>query len=374
MFSKDALLIAICEVIQISEPKYLEAEQRYQTISQWLGKEGSVFEYDNPVIYPQGSFAIQTTVRPYGEVQEYDLDFVMELKNGAPRYNNNPRKLLDDLEKRLKENGNYEAIVERMNRCIRLNYAGDFHLDILPALPDDSPGFPNRIMVPDRELIQYKASNPKGYRSWFEDRSCQDIQLDCSIEQLVPLQTAAQKPNLCNIVQLAKRARDVRFDDPAISVRSIVLTTLLAKYYSPGTSLIQELSLALTCMNQLIARDWPRIIEVYNPKNPDEKLSECWDKHPEQYEKFASWMLDFHRAIDQLQSLQNPEFSNALKEIFGENVVVQAIRCNAQKTDELRSSDHLRVQTRGLNVGRLGRASAALAAVPVKKNTFYGED
>lgn len=371
MFNQDALLITICAVIQLSKAKYFEAEQRYQTISQWLGKEGSVFEYDQPVIYPQGSFAIQTTVRPHGEAQEYDLDFVMELANGAPRYTNNPRQLLDDLEKRLRENGNYEAIVERMNRCIRLNYAGDFHLDILPALPAPYRGRTARIIVPDRKLVQYKPSNPKGYRSWFREQSQHILRRDHSIEPLAPMQTAVEKPNLCNIVQLAKRARDVKFDNPEKSVRSIVLTTLLAQAYSPGSSLLQELLSALNAINRAVESSWPHIIKVHNPANPEEKLSECWDKYPEQYTEFRSWMIDFHRELDQLQHLQGPAFVNALKSLFGEGVVNQTIKLNASKVETLRSAGNLGMTTRGTRAGILGIASPIAPAI--KKNTFYGD-
>ncbi len=67
--------------------------------------------------------------------------------------------------------------MERLPRCIRLNYAGDFHLDIVPAVPDFEVGG-TYIFVPDLDANlaidapqndRWKPSNPKGYQIWFED-------------------------------------------------------------------------------------------------------------------------------------------------------------------------------------------------------------
>jgi hypothetical protein len=56
--------------------------------------------------------------------------------------------------------------LERLKRCLRLNYAGAFHLDILPACPNDRLGG-GAILVPDRKLECWKDSNPKGFAEWF---------------------------------------------------------------------------------------------------------------------------------------------------------------------------------------------------------------
>ena len=102
--------------------------------------------------------------------QEYDLDLVCEINQSWQ--GKNPLILLDTIEKRLKENKLYEAMVERKNRCIRLNYANEFHMDILPAHPADMTSNTS-VKVPDRKAKDWKDSNPKGYASWFNDRSYQ---------------------------------------------------------------------------------------------------------------------------------------------------------------------------------------------------------
>ncbi len=56
--------------------------------------------------------------------------------------------------------------IEAKNRCIRLVYAGDFHMDILPGV-QESVFDQNKIKVPDCELGNWVSSNPLGYGDWF---------------------------------------------------------------------------------------------------------------------------------------------------------------------------------------------------------------
>ncbi|MFF3024420.1 nucleotidyltransferase [Gottfriedia sp. NPDC057948] len=81
-------------------------------------------------MYPQGSLSISTTVKPLAK-QEFDLDLVCQINQSWQ--GKDSLKLLDSIEKRLKENKIYQDMVERKNRCIRLNYANEFLMDILPA-------------------------------------------------------------------------------------------------------------------------------------------------------------------------------------------------------------------------------------------------
>ena len=75
---------------------------------------------------------IDTTVKPWRHV-EFDLDLVCELTT--------PARPLDplvayNLLARMKSSGIYAPNpFEPRYRCIRLNYANNFHLDIVPPSP-----------------------------------------------------------------------------------------------------------------------------------------------------------------------------------------------------------------------------------------------
>ena len=78
--------------------------------------------------------------------------------------------LLDLIERRMGESDAYRGKLERKRRCLRVNYEHDFHLDILPAYPDPQSG-PNCLVVPDRDDVRWRASNPKGFDGWFRAKA-----------------------------------------------------------------------------------------------------------------------------------------------------------------------------------------------------------
>lgn len=73
------LLEHISDSLDISETRYKEAEERYQAIGKWLGKDDSSLAIYNPDIYPQGSFRFGTVVKPVSDEDEYDIDLVCQL-------------------------------------------------------------------------------------------------------------------------------------------------------------------------------------------------------------------------------------------------------------------------------------------------------
>jgi hypothetical protein len=145
------LLLYACEALQLTPTLHAAAEQHYEEVTDWLCRERSFFCDYEPEVYPQGSFLIRTTTRPILQC-EYDLDFVLQLSSRTPL---DPMLLLDELEARLKEHGTYKPMVKRLKRCVRLVYAGRFHLDVLPAITEED--YSTRILVPDRELADSAA-------------------------------------------------------------------------------------------------------------------------------------------------------------------------------------------------------------------------
>lgn len=67
----DELVVEICRTLQITETQFKDAEAHYQAVGMWLRETGSPLFTLRPVIYPQGSMALLTTVRPRGR-EEYD--------------------------------------------------------------------------------------------------------------------------------------------------------------------------------------------------------------------------------------------------------------------------------------------------------------
>ncbi|MFC8563906.1 nucleotidyltransferase domain-containing protein [Peribacillus frigoritolerans] len=367
----DDLLQRVGHKLQISKTQRELAEQRYNSVGTWLSDDQEFFKGKDVDIYPQGSLSISTTVKPQQQ-HEYDLDLVCEIKENWQ--GKDPIKLLDSIERRLKEHDIYKKMVERKNRCVRLNYANEFHMDILPAHPTDN-GNNTNVKVPDRKAEDWKDSNPKGYAVWFNERSEQywngllEKKATVSIQPLPIDDDPNRKPPLKRAVQLIKRYRDIYFeDDPDSAPISIVLTTLAGKYYDGQVSVNDAIDVILEKILVNIPREG-RLI-VLNPISKNEDLSERWDGKPELYNSFVGFIRDFKQHWYELNKIQGiDEVAKELKVMFGENIINVSLKEQAELMEKARNKQALGV------VGSSGLlvAAAKEPAISLRKNTFYGE-
>lgn len=363
----DDLLERICFKLQISPTQHQLAEDRYKAIGNWLEADGSLLAAFKPVIYPQGSLRIGTTVRPLAR-QEYDLDLVCEIQIDWRKIDN-PTVLLNAVETRLKQHDTYKTMLERKNRCIRVKYANEFHLDILPACPDPISGN-CCVVVPDREAEEWKASNPRGYAAWFE--SCVKLSKGLVVERVEPLpaqEPVEKKAPLKHVVQLMKRWRDIRYAKTLdIAPVSIVLTTLAGHHYSGQQFVSEGLTYVLNGIVDSLPPKGQRLV-VLNPANLKEDLSECWGEKPGAYEAFVSGIVTFQRLWQEINQQRGiHQITAGLEALFGEDPTKGAVKEQAEFIEKLRSEQKLGIQ-KGL--GTLSHVTS-IGSMPVPQNTFHG--
>ena len=75
----DYVLDEIGRTLQITPTQYERAKRAYESVGDWLENPSSPLAAYRPEIYPQGSMALRTTVRPLHN-EEFDLDLVCELE------------------------------------------------------------------------------------------------------------------------------------------------------------------------------------------------------------------------------------------------------------------------------------------------------
>jgi hypothetical protein len=360
----DDLLFEVTEELQLSPARYAQAEQRYLAVAQILEADSSPFSGFAPRIYPQGSMRLGTTVKPIKG--DHDLDFVLELSQ--PHHQIDPMKLISALHSHFKGHGLYQGMVELKNRCVRLVYANEFYMDILPACKDQS-GEEHHIQVPDREARSWKPSNPIGYASWFEAQS--HLGPDLLLEKAMPLpkpQPAGEKRPLQLIVQLIKRWRDLRYAaDMKRAPISIILTTLAADVYRGQRSVSEGLGDVLLGIVRAIdyAEAHGHRLYVLNPKNPREDLSERWDTVPEVYDAFKGGIREFATQWSALMR-QEGNVQKELEGLFGETVRLAKVR-QAERLQKFREAGALGVTQSGRITG-----AGAVASTIVCANTFHG--
>jgi len=374
----EGTLEQLCQQLEITQTQFQDAEEKYKAVGAWLA-DSDLPHFNDCKIYPQGSMRLGTTVRPLGR-DEFDIDLVVELILSAN--STDPKEVKQCVGIRLAERDAYEKILEEMNRCWRLNYAesSKLHMDIMPCLPD-TPGPNHSVHVPDKELRQFKQSNPEGYAKYFDDIA--SLEPDYAQRRLreaaasidpIPEMTPI-RGTLRRIVQLSKRHRDLYFGDKRAKEKpiSILLTTLLANTYG---ELLQsgrhktQLELIRLVINE--CENYIEIIEtnsgpeywVRNPMNREENFAEKWNTHPERRKAFIEWKNSMVKTLENLTSLSGmDQLHEHLGKSFGESEANKVINLNEKAYSKAREEGLLLSSSSGLGLS---------AGKRVQDNTFYG--
>lgn len=328
---REDILTRIAVSLELDETRKQRMESAYNAVYDILEKDELFFSKVDFLVYPQGSKAIGTTVKPRGK-EEFDLDITVEIRD--PYYNYTSSEIYNHLIRVLSNNDIYKEKLVKKNRCARIDYVGDFHMDVLPGcivINGDS-----KIMVPDRELSSWTSSNPKGYANWFTQkaetvsssnlnkafRTFSALNEAKAEQEELPNDDIYSKEPLKRAVQLTKRYRDIYFEkNPKHKTSSIVLTTIFGELYEGEPSIYQTID---SILNKIVKRytDYQYLFEsqgvykrikVLNPVNSDEDFTEKWDKEKEYYNQFIAFAKSYK---EKWEKLKNGNFGVA-EELFG---------------------------------------------------------
>ncbi len=382
------LLELLCEELELTDTQKESAERSYNSVSEWLNDRDSAIARYRPHIHPQGSIALGTTVKPHNRT-DFDIDLICLLQ---VMHEISATDLFHLVYNRLNAHGTYKNMLSRMNRCARLDYEPDYHLDITPAKPHLIGG--THIYVPDRALAVLKDSNPKGYVDWFTRighripeinrliaLSNARIENRASVEPL-ELQQSFEKKPLQRIVQILKRHRDLYFEKtPDMAVISVIITTLTAISYNRLVGIeyatMEDFveAVVLDLPNGLECRQFRGQVEWWlaNPSSPTENFAEKWNTDPKKKEAFDKWHAHTVATLDQVlrpepRGLHN--FAAANSRLMGENLVNRVMANHGKRILSLQETGGLNVLTgaSGLTLG----SSPKTSGMPVRRNTYYG--
>lgn len=375
------ILERVCQELELTEAQFQLAKARYEAVGAWLA------EADEPLnrgsaIYPQGSMSLGTTVKPFAR-EEHDVDLVSFHAHLSRTVS--PAVLKKAIGDRLRANARYRDILEEKARCWRLVYANEFHLDITPSIPNPMCTQGGEL-VPEKGRPEWKPSNPKGYRAWFEGRAKLQPRLRLMEADLTKMRAQVEalpeptsfKGLLRRTVQLCKRHRDVWFSqrEPKLAPVSIVITTLAAQSYAycvTNFSYDTELDVFID-----VVRYMPAFVErqttagheryfVWNETTAGENFAEKWNLDARLAQAFFAWhnaaLADFER-LTPLAGLD--EMGRALGGFLGAGPVNKALSTITQAVSSARASGRLTAAAGvGLSTGRS-------VGVPVRSNTFFG--
>lgn len=374
------ILERVCQDLELTDAQFQLAKSRYEAAGTWLAEAEEPL-IRGSVIYPQGSMSLGTTVKPLE--REHDVDLVSFHARVARTAS--PAMLKKAIGDRLRANGHYRDILVEKARCWRLVYANEFHLDITPSIPNPTCAQGGEL-VPEKSRPEWKPSNPKGYRAWFEERAQLKARLRLLEAELAKMRAQVEalpeptsfKGLLRRSVQLCKRHRDVCFSvrDLQLSPVSIVITTLAAKSYAycvTNFSYDTELDVFIDVVRYMPAFIQKQTVAgqeryfVWNETTAGENFAEKWNQDPRLAQAFFAWhkaaLADFER-LAPLAGLD--EMGRALGGFLGTEPVNKALAALTRAVSSARSSGRLTA------VAGVGLSTGTSAGAPVRPNTFFG--
>lgn len=147
---------------------------------------------------PQGSWAQKTIINPPKGV-EFDADFMLELEE-QPGWT--PKDYNDAVHQALAVDAVYSKMpLTPKNRCVRVTYANDMHVDVVPYVNRKGEG----ECIINAETDDWEANDADGFTDWMKKKD------------------AVTKKHMRQVIRLLKYLRDHRgwFEDTV----SIILTT-----------------------------------------------------------------------------------------------------------------------------------------------------
>ncbi|MEQ8443046.1 MAG: nucleotidyltransferase [Alphaproteobacteria bacterium] len=357
----DDVLEQIAGALDITDAQYELAVSRYKSIGDWLDRKSSTLALYSPEISPQGSFLLGTVIRPLSDADEFDLDLVCRVNASKSDFTQSALKAAVGREIiAYAAAKSFSEDPEDKRRCWTLTYQGDvnFHMDILPALPDadryqtkmllegyvslatsDALSGDALAITDDKDdnynvlTEDWPVSNPFGFAAWFRERmsvrlfeakaSYRDREMVTASVEDVPdykVRTPLQRA-----IQLLKRHRDTMFGDDEDRPISIIITTLSAHAYRNEDSVAEALKTILTTMDAYIDPEGSDA-RVPNPVDPSEDFADKWADTPRKEEQFWRWLraarTDFGAYLN---ASRYDEMPDVLRKRLGERLVEGAL-------------------------------------------------
>ena len=273
-------------------------QSRLARLETWVGAvndylKGNLTGYQK--MERQGSYALGTLIKPVDDNNGYDAD-IQIVMNPNPQWE--PKDYVLEINRTLAGNKNYADKLRLKSRCVTVDYAGDFHLDVVPRVTINGNHY-----VCNRTDNKFEETDGNGYRDWFNEKN------------------RITGGNLKRAVRLLKHLRDHK---NRFSAKSILLTTLAGntiKSSDDGTTAVSTvadtLETVLSRMNDYLQQH-PNMPAIKNPVLPTEDFNRHWDQR--RYANFRNRVQSYAQMARQAKAEASAEKAIKLwQELFGEN-------------------------------------------------------
>lgn len=233
---------------------------------------------------PQGSWAHRTIIRPFNN-HEFDADVLVRIEEDEDW---EPRDYIRNLRAALRGSSTYRDMVRKKNRCVRVVYANDCHIDVVPYIGLSD----GRNVVAKYSDSTFEETNPEGFSRWMRERD------------------ELSNRNLRKVLRLLKYLRDYK---QTFTAPSIILTLLVAERVSSWNA-VDRYKDVPTALKTLISdlSTWlgryPDMPPLDDPSQPGRNFRDLWT--PDQYQNFrdritqySEWITEAYNETDKAKSI-----------------------------------------------------------------------
>ena len=284
----------------------------------------------------QGSVAIDMATIPIKDGTEFDADAVGVFDLFKRPYDQqDPQSVIIWFADRLRRNETIKPKVQRRPRCVRINYEGDFHLDIVISHGDKKG--PVYVPVREGDKWKWKLSDPRRYIDWVTD-----------------VDRELYDGKFCRIMKMLKHWRNLKMGKET-SIKSILFTTLVgyqikcgeaSRRASDAEALVEVMEALNTCLKSFNTKP-----QVLNPSLQSEDLAERWDDdHFRIFKEKFDWATQKARqALDERDKDKSIEL---WQDIFGANYFPKTLEGAAKVVEAVSAGGAYVSSTGQVSIGK----------------------
>jgi hypothetical protein len=249
----------------------------------------------------QGSWAHKTIIKPPG-TRGFDADLLVIVEHVRGW---NAEDYILKLMEVFNGSGTYKDKAGLGNRCVTLEYSGDFEIDIVPCVVNRS-GRMSNFEVCNRRDNEFEPTDSEAYTRWLEQRN-----------------EWVGNDRFREVTRLLKYIRDIKL---TFSCKSILLTTLIGDRITSADTFYKDAYFPdlPTSLHTLVQRldeylqNHPKLHDVRNPVLPSENFIRHWDE--DKYSNFRDMIHKYWEWIDDaFIETDEAESTRKWQRIFGDD-------------------------------------------------------
>lgn len=263
--------------VNLNQNRLDTLQERVTAIESFLEAE-TTFESMLLDLIPAGSWAHRIIIKPVAENDTFDADVLLHV---TEQEDWQAKDYIEKLYQAFHGSGTYTSLAHRHTRCVRIDYAGEFHIDVVPYLEQGGLHYITNRLEPEK-TGQFEESNPEAFTVWIDEKQ------------------RVTTGSFIKVVRLLKYLRDFK---NTFTCKSIILLTLLGDQVneieaSLNPSLCADVPSTLNTLLRKLADSLPESMpDIMDPAgtgdNFSERYKEGWD-----YENFRT---QIRRYADKVQ-------------------------------------------------------------------------